>query len=351
MAEQSGGIRDLTASALVPVSVDRCPACGSMHRSLVGSVQDSLVDELGRASPEALGSWTNVVVRCETCRLCYLNPRADTRSLQRLYRLWYEHGYSDTPSSAEGDTARAMEFERFHLSQIRRATGHKVGTLLDVGSGTGLFVQVAQASGWVAEGIDASAAAVDRAQATGRRVSHARIAEVAGRGGQFEVITLFDMLEHTETPAADLAAAVSCLSEDGVIAIRVPNADSLQARMMGLRWVGIMSLHLAYFNRASLTRLVEKSGLEVVSTGASNYQSLYQLLRDKLAWVFYRLFRRRRAPSPQGAGSVDLSPPTAPRPLAFLVGSIWELLDHMGGWIGQGNQLFVVARRRKPSPE
>lgn len=333
---------------LTATSVDRCPGCNSRCKEIVGSVRDSFVEDLQRAASAHLGAWTNTVVRCEACGLHYLDPRPDTSSLERLYRLWYRHGYSDTPHSAEGDTVRAQEFEKFHLAQIIRATGQTGGKLLDVGSGTGLFVQVAQVAGWRAEGIDASVAAVDRAQAAGRRVSLGTIADVARRGEQFDLITMFDMLEHTETPADDLSGAVSCLGEDGVIAIRVPNFASLQARMMGLRWVGVMSLHLTYFDRASLVRLLEQSGLHVVSIGTGNYRSLYRLLKDKLAWVRYRLTRRRPAASSDKSGSSpDRSGPTARRPLAFVIGSVWELVDHVGGCIGQGNQLFVVARRAK----
>jgi 2-polyprenyl-3-methyl-5-hydroxy-6-metoxy-1,4-benzoquinol methylase len=348
MAGQSVKTFDGTATALTPASVDRCPACGSPRRNFIGSVPDSLVDELGRASPETLDAWVNTIARCQDCRLHYLDPRPDASSLKRLYRLWYGHGYSDTPHSADGDTARAQEFEKFHLSQILRATGQGGGRLLDVGSGTGLFVQVAQIAGWTAEGIDASVAAVDRAQTAGRRVSLGEIADVARRGERFDLITMFDMLEHTETPADDLRAAVSCLREGGAIAIRVPNFSGLQARMMGLRWVGVMSLHLTYFDRASLFRLLEQSGLHVVSVGAGNYRSLYGLLKDKLSWVSYRLTRgRSEASSDRGGSSPNPDRPTARRPLAFLVGSVWELVDHVGGWIGQGNQLFVVARRAK----
>lgn len=346
MAGQSCGTSGCAAFALAAISVDQCPACNSPHRDIVGSVPDSLVDELRRVSGEPLGGWVNSIVRCQVCCLRYLDPRPDTPSLQRLYRIWYGHGYSDTPSSAEGDTARAIEFERFHLAQILRATAKRRGRLLDIGSGTGLFVEVARASGWSAEGIDASEAAVERAQSAGRRVTHGRIGDVARRGDRFDLITMFDVLEHTETPAEDLAAAVSCLSDEGMIAVRVPNFAGLQARMMGLRWVGVMSLHLTYFDRASLTRLLEQSGLEVVTTGAGNYQSLYRLLRDKLAWVIYRLFRRGPLASHSDGPPSDPAGP-ARRPLAFLVGSAWELVDHLGGWIGQGNQLFVVARRTK----
>lgn len=332
------------------VKLDGCPVCASQSAVPVGSVPDSLAAELNRNRPsksDALIELENHVVRCRNCGLKYLNPRPSDALLEKLYDGWYRRGYSHNIASSDGDRIRETEFERHHLRFIERASPPG-RTLLDVGTGTGIFPAVARRSGWKAQGIDFSSAAVSRAEAAGRPgVSRAKLSDIVERGEKFDVVTMFDYLEHTTTPMRDIADASLCLKPDGLLAVRVPNTAGLQSQIMGLGWVGVFSLHLSYFDEQSLRRAMASCGFEPVFRYRGNYQSLAKLLRDKYAWTKEKL-RQRRLTAEMTNGSIAREEPHEPSPrvVAFAKGTLLEFVDHAGGWIGKGNQLYMIWRNR-----
>jgi SAM-dependent methyltransferase len=338
----------MSVSALALAGVSSCPACGSDRARALGAVRDTLVEELNRALPltEArLPPLENGLEQCRACSLAYLSPRLATGSLERLYELWYRFGYGETPSAQDGDAKRASEFKTHHLAFLERTVG-RPGRLLDVGAGTGLFVQVAREHGWDAHGIDWTEAAVQGATAAGREgVTRGTLRAGAFAQGAFETITMFDYLEHTQTPREDIRAAAAILPSGGHLAVRVPNFGSFQRRVAGLAWPGIFCLHLSYFNRRSLRRLLDESGFEIEFVHSGNHQSLGDLVGGKLRWIAARLRRRPPASSGQFPETGQLAA-ARPRVFAYLWGSVLEALDHAAGWFGKGQILFMIGRKR-----
>ncbi|MBB4258754.1 2-polyprenyl-3-methyl-5-hydroxy-6-metoxy-1,4-benzoquinol methylase [Bradyrhizobium sp. CIR3A] len=275
-----------------------------------------------------------------------LSPRLTDESLQRVYEDWYSSGYIGTQAAQEGDKSRYREFERGHLARISKVVSPP-GALLDVGTGSGLFLQVANRQGWRAIGLDFSSQAAELA------LTHHDVEVRVGRlsdlpaDEQYDIITMFDYLEHTTRPAEDLQEAIRRLKPGGHLVVRVPNLGGWQARFMGPKWVGIISLHLSYFEAKTLADLVSKQGLVIVYSDMGNYQTLAELLGNKFAWIFRRATSSR---TELGVGSDRAESQRSSklrRALRFALASLHELIDHAGGWFGQSNYIFVVAK--KPS--
>lgn len=336
-------------SQLQAIEVTQCPACGCVGRTLIGSVDDTLVAELKRMTPVshlALGSWENRLFRCDECGLGYLSPRFSTASLQRLYDLWYRFGYPSMQRAVSAVSTREARFQRTHLRYLERVAPGK-GRLLDIGTGTGEFVSAAERSGWDAEGIDWSEEAVATANRAGRpRVSRATLRDVSAAAGSYDAVTLFDYLEHTETPAQDMAEAAALLAQGGVMAVRVPNSRSLQSRLLGLRWNGVMSLHLSYFDLSSMTRLMAANGITPVLVKCGNDRSLWELLGGKASWIVSKFRQASTAAAGANTGAEVPVRTTRLRYGQFLIGTLHEVIEHFGGWLGQGSQLYVVGRKR-----
>ena len=149
------------------------------------------------------------------------------------------------------------------------------GMLLDVGAGTGLFMEAALNAGWKAKGLDTSAAAVDIA----RRITRAEVI----RGGiddvpldaGFDAITLWDVLEHLPDPRASLVRIRELLGRGGLVGISLPNVAGLKARVLGTRWryyrrqVG----HISHFSPKTLAVILRQAGftpLRIKSAGLLN---------------------------------------------------------------------------------
>jgi SAM-dependent methyltransferase len=139
--------------------------------------------------------------------------------------------------------------------------------VLDVGGGTGqqlatLKAADARVSRTVIVDLDDKAEAV--ARAAGHEYVRARIEDASLRG-PFDVILLLNLIEHVEDPLAVLTKVRALLSPRGVVLIKTPNYDSLDAHLFRHRnWGGYhCPRHWVIFTQPSFQRLVESSGLRV----------------------------------------------------------------------------------------
>jgi hypothetical protein len=82
--------------------------------------------------------------------------------------------------------------------------------------------------------------------------------------GAFEVITLWDVLEHVASPLEALQQVRAWLVPRGGLCLSVPNGESLFARLMGKRWVLLLREHLWYFAPDTMRRLLSEAGFEVL---------------------------------------------------------------------------------------
>jgi 2-polyprenyl-3-methyl-5-hydroxy-6-metoxy-1,4-benzoquinol methylase len=139
------------------------------------------------------------------------------------------------------------------------------GQLLDVGAHLGVFVEVALSRGWKAEGIEPSRWAVGQAQARGLPMTCGALADFRAAPESHDVVTMWDVIEHFPDPLAELGHAHTLLRNGGMLAISTMDVEAPIARLLGRRWPWYMQMHLYYFSRATLARMVEAAGFEVVN--------------------------------------------------------------------------------------
>lgn len=201
------------------------------------------------------------IVQCNHCGLVYANPRWSDEELVAAYTAVTDSTY------VEERAGRVLTFGR-HLQEMEKHTGPADGrSLLDIGAYIGVFVEVATASGWDAWGVEPSAWAAAEAQAQGLNVIQGTqdAPELAGR--QFDVVTMWDVIEHVADPLGELQKACDLLAPGGWIVVHTMDIDSLTARVMGSRWPWLMDMHLTYFSQATLGAMLEKAGFAVAWSG------------------------------------------------------------------------------------
>ncbi len=79
-----------------------------------------------------------------------------------------------------------------------------------------------------------------------------------------DVIVMTDVLEHLEDPAGALTAVRQLLVPEGLLYLTVPDAGSRLAGVLGQRWWSVLPMHLQYFTRGSLTRLLQQAGFDLL---------------------------------------------------------------------------------------
>lgn len=201
-------------------------------------------------------------VKCEACGLIYLNPRPNAAALLSYYPSDYE---AYRPFRQLGGLAR---WRRQHaLSLLRRSVMRYIdaGRLLDVGCATGEFLQEMRRHGWDVEGIEISPQAAAMARDVyGLKVFTGPI-ESFHPPGRYDVVTLWDVLEHLSSPRAGLLQIRRWLSRGGHVILSVPNLESWDARLFGQWWIGWDApRHFNLFSRPVIDRLLAETGFEVI---------------------------------------------------------------------------------------
>jgi len=199
------------------------------------------------------------IVQCQQCGLVYTNPRYNEQDIVETYQS------VEDPLYLEERDGRVLTFER-HVESLERLTGPADGrSLLDVGCYTGVFVEIAGERGWDAWGMEPSRWAVEQAQARGLRVTQGTLDVASLPEAHFDVVTLWDVIEHLADPRGVLEQVYRLLKPGGLVVVHTIDVDSLFARVMGARWPWLMEMHLYYFSRRTLGAMLEKCGFRVLS--------------------------------------------------------------------------------------
>lgn len=215
----------------------------------------------------------HAIVRCPRCGLVQRAVFPTRDELTALYATDYfvaaegtlgAEGYLDYV--ADADVHRANARRRLQLLARHAARG----PLLDVGCAAGFFVHEAASAGWAARGIDVSEPMVSwGVEHLGADLRTATLADLRPADEPEACVTMWDYLEHSLAPRADVEAAFARLRPGGVLALSTGDAGSVLARLSLRRWhLMTPRHHNAFFSRATIRRLLESVGFEVVSIGA-----------------------------------------------------------------------------------
>jgi 2-polyprenyl-3-methyl-5-hydroxy-6-metoxy-1,4-benzoquinol methylase len=209
------------------------------------------------------------VVECGRCHLVYVNPRLPPERLQEMYQDEYwtserarDFGYSEY-------LEEAPLYLRTYKLRSNMVTKYKPqpGRVLDIGCAAGFFVSVMHEMGWDTTGIEISLPMVQYAEETLRLpdVRHGDMLSVDVKPKSYDVVTLWDVIEHLEDPRPHLTRAREALKDDGILVLETQNVASRFARMLGSRWQHYKhEEHLYHFDPESLARLLNDTGWEIV---------------------------------------------------------------------------------------
>ena len=174
-------------------------------------------------------------------------------------------GYGNYLAQSDWRMEKSRRYVR-RVAAIAQFIGRPTGPgtrLLDVGSGYGFFRAAAAEQGWVHEGEDVSAFAAKAGEDVfGFPTFVGTLEQFAGRTkAKYDVITLFDTIEHIEDPEAFMKVVAGLLAPGGLCVLRTPNLRALELEIFGCFQHSLKLEHLHYFSPASICHLAERVGL------------------------------------------------------------------------------------------
>jgi len=274
-----------------------CPVCGSRRwhdRAALGNV---------------------AVVECRRCGAWFAAGEVQAISEQYAREFFERHPWRyDEPAEAMSTHWRRL------LARLERCVGSK-GRLLDVGSGTGAFVEQACRLGWQAQGVEPAAAGRELAE----RRSGLRLAPNMDKlSGGFDAATLLDVLEHAPDVVGLLRQTARKLRPGGIVALTTPNVAALGRRLFGRRWRFLdVAQHVVLLGPKSARLALAQAGLDVLEMTT----------------------RMSAAAFVEGLSHAKVTKPVAGRH-ARALGGLKRLVDRASSLFFLGDTLEVIACKR-----
>jgi len=262
------------------------------------------------------------LVKCSSCGLVYVADPPSQIELEKLYSFetGYHKKFADEQAAVQFDLSSAKK----HFDLIPRS--RKPGRILDIGCSAGLFLNHARENGWEAFGIELSPDTSEIARKKyGLNVHTGRLEKNTFEPESFDVVTMWDVIEHLEDPTSVLSMVRDILKPGAILLFETPNIDGLFPRI-SYKIANAVNYwphpeppgHLFQFSKQTVEQLLVLSGFEIVAV--HDHHIPYGYSFGSLAANF-----------------------TSPKRLLY--SATFAPLAFIGPLVGSGDSIIVVARK------
>ncbi len=242
------------------------------------------------------------ISKCPNCDLYSLNFAGD---YQKFITTYYSKGFFTggklyrAYADYVGDKKTVLKNMKKYLTVIRKFK--KKGKLLDLGCAMGFLIEEANQWNYDAYGVDISEYAVNIAKKLvgNNRISMGKVEDldmVLGKNNSFDIVTMFDLIEHLENPKEVLKKVAKVMNKDGILVIQTGDAGSTWAKLMGKNWHFFAPpQHFYFYSQKNMRDLLQQAGFKVVKIQKVgkwvSLRYLFHMMRyinkDTLGDIFY----------------------------------------------------------------
>ena len=249
-----------------------CPVCG-------GESSKKLMDCIDYT----VSRETFSIVQCTKCGFKYTNPRPDDKEIGKYYE---SEEYVSHSNSKKGLINTVYHWVRNYSLRKKVElinSQSKKGNLLDIGCGTGEFLSTAVANGWKGQGIEPNDKARNQAISNHKLNVLPESGIASLQNNNFDVITMWHVLEHVHTLNERVLEIYSLLKPGGKAIIAVPNCTSYDASVYGKEWAAYdVPRHLYHFTPETMKALFRKHKMDFVQSYPMKFDSFYvSMLTEK----------------------------------------------------------------------
>lgn len=243
-----------------------CPVCGGEAAKTLYEPWVDIRDPAKLYGAASGIQGTQTIAACESCGMIYETPRFPASVIV--------DGYVNSEES-DHDSQHPMRVRSFYLAlrRLRRRLPAPGAKVLDIGTAGGAFLEAATRFGYDAHGMEPSRYLVDRGKQRGLQIEQGTIEQHGFAPGSFDMVSLWDVIEHLPEPRAALVEIAKLLKPGGILLINYPDIGTWQAKLAGKRFWWILSVHLHHFTRRSIADLCGRAGFE-----AFHFRRYWQVL-------------------------------------------------------------------------
>lgn len=202
--------------------------------------------------------------KCQGCGAVYSFEYPNYEDIESFYLNSDHDGYLSESKNRQATFKRIIKLIDGYLGPKKDLI-----SLMDIGASAGLFlhtVQIYQPS-WSIFGIEASRQAVNACKSRFNiDLIHGMLEDISLESHleRYDVITMFDIIEHVRQPLKMMQKASALLKKNGILVVTTPNIESWTSKILQSRWWSYRLMHNVLFSCQSMRHLMSRSSLKVI---------------------------------------------------------------------------------------
>lgn len=223
------------------------------------------------------------ISQCKSCGFRFTNPRPDNKELEKYYNSVNYISHSEKPETLLENIYHIVRKQSLNkkFNLINKFKNGK--TILDIGCGTGEFINIFKLRNWEVNGIEPNKIAREIAlKKYGLEIfDESHLNNFQDR--EFDVISMWHVLEHVYNTDLQINQIKRILKDDGIVVIAVPNSASLDAQLYKQYWAAYdVPRHLYHFTKKAVIELLSKYNFEVNNILPMKFDAYYiSMLSEK----------------------------------------------------------------------
>jgi len=254
---------------MASILIKNCQVCGSSSLTAVSEIKDhSITKEKFE------------LYKCGVCGFSFTqNPPEESES----GRYYQSEDYISHSNTSTGVVSRLYHMVRDIMLGRKYKLVQDLGadkSLLDIGSGTGYFLNYMKQKGYFTSGIEIDDKARNFSiKQFGLDVNTPEHLKNGGIKQKFGYITLWHVLEHLYDPNAYLQTFHSMLDVNGYLIIAVPNHNCFEAKYYGTYWAAYdVPRHLWHFTPETLKKIANNNHFTLVDKKMMPFDPFYNAM-------------------------------------------------------------------------
>jgi len=229
------------------------------------------------------------IVKCNNCGFIYTNPRLD----------WNYNNHIDNIVD------RVNQYERFYYKLLKPKhelflkkieSYRKIGRLLDYGSGLGHFLGMAKKQGWDGIGLEIDSQAIKWSKNRFNIDVYEEHSIKKSFKNSFDIITLWDVIEHVENTSKVISNCYSFLRPGGLLYLRTPNANGLLIKKTLINYAFLKVYwnlvypampyeHIYHFQLETINKILSKNYFKIINTNEIKFPANNHIGRNIIVMI------------------------------------------------------------------